>query len=86
MLKVKFSVLGAWADMCVRFSKIVNVIAGPSGRTKVYGYLFRMSVFCRFFGFCFVLQIKKLLRTICSEKSLFGKTEIYTFISGIYSL
>ena len=55
MLKVKFSVPGAWADMCVRFSKIVNVIAGPSGRTKVYRYLFRMSVFCRFFVFdiCF---------------------------------
>ena len=55
MLKVKFSVPGAWADMCLRFSKIVNVIAGPSGRTKVYRYLFRMSVFCRFFVFdiCF---------------------------------
>ena len=71
MLKVKFSVPGAWADMCLRFSKIVNVIAGPSGRTKVYRYLFRMSVFCRVFFCCFCLFVvflfcrkKNPLRTI----------------------
>ena len=66
MVKVKFSVPGAWANMCLRFSKIVNVIAGPSGRTKAYRYLFRMSVFCRFFVlffFCFA-EKENPLRTI----------------------